>query len=126
MLWLTSDRGTTLHPRRTPWPFVRQKPFALSDIGEVWNGPGGNGPLLESCALLTTEPNDVGADVHDRMPVILDPADYDGQLDPENVDTVSLQSLLKPFPAESMTARPVSRFVNHARNEGEECVGPPS
>jgi putative SOS response-associated peptidase YedK len=102
------------------------KPFALAGIWEAWHDPSGDGQVLESCALLTTEPNEVGAEVHDRMPVILDPADYDRWLDPENMDTVSLQSLLKPFPAESMTARPVSRYVNNARNEGEECMAAPS
>ena len=62
------------------------------------------------------------ADIHDRMPVILSPADYDLWLDPEFQDKEKLQSLLRPYPADEMTAYPVSTFVNNPRNENPACV----
>jgi putative SOS response-associated peptidase YedK len=103
------------------------KPFALAGLWEWWKDPAKpDGPSLESCALITTDPNEVGAKVHDRMPVILDERHYDAWLDPTNDDAAKLQKLLVTFPAKRMTARAVSTVVNNARNEGEACVAPPA
>jgi putative SOS response-associated peptidase YedK len=103
------------------------KPFALAGLWEWWRDPAKpDGPSLESCALITTDPNEVGAIVHDRMPVILDERHYDAWLDPANDDTAKLQKLLATFPAKRMSARPVSTIVNNARNEGPECINPPA
>jgi len=70
---------------------------------------------LESCTIITTDANELASQVHNRMPVILDPADYDGWLVGEEIPLI-------PFPPERMTARPVSTHVNNARNEGPTCV----
>jgi putative SOS response-associated peptidase YedK len=103
------------------------QPFAFAGLWEWWRAPDDkDGPGLESCTLLTGEPNELQATVHDRMPIIVDPAHYDAWLDPANDNREQLQALLKPFPAERMTVRPVSTFVNNARNEGAECVGQPN
>src|SRR6185312_5564866 len=72
--------------------------------------------------LLTGEPNELQAKLHDRMPIILDPAHYNAWLDPANGDRETLQRMLVPFPSERMSVRPVSTFVNNARNEGVECI----
>jgi putative SOS response-associated peptidase YedK len=53
------------------------------------------------------------------MPVIIDAPDYDAWLAGEQIPLV-------PFPADRMTARPVSRYVNSVRNQGPECLNPPS
>ena len=52
------------------------------------------------------------------MPVLLHENDYAAWLDPANQDGESLRYLFEPFPAVEMTVRPVSTFVNNARNEG--------
>jgi putative SOS response-associated peptidase YedK len=52
------------------------------------------------------------ARLHDRMPVVLDPADYERWLDPALQDAVALFPLLRPYPAEEMVAIPVSPRVN--------------
>lgn len=83
-----------------------------------------DGPPLESCPLITTDANKLAAEVHDRMPVILNPADYDAWLDPENQDTDELQRLLEPYSPKQMSAKPMSTFVNNARNQGAECIAP--
>jgi putative SOS response-associated peptidase YedK len=102
------------------------KPFAFAGLWEWWRDPKTpDGPALESCTLITTDPNEIGAEVHDRMPVILGPHGYDAWLDPANEDVPRLQSLLATFPADRMTARPVNRYVNNARNEGKECIDRP-
>jgi putative SOS response-associated peptidase YedK len=58
-------------------------------------------------------------EIHDRMPVILDPVDDEAWLNPENSDA---GYLLAQFDASRMTVRPVSSYVNNARNQGPECV----
>ena len=50
------------------------EPFAIAGLWEHWEGQ--DGQVIESCTLLTTEPNDRLAPIHNRMPVILDPKDY--------------------------------------------------
>jgi putative SOS response-associated peptidase YedK len=112
---------------KLPWLYEVNDgaPFALAGLWEVWHGPGGSdGPPLESCSLITTDANKLAAQVHDRMPVILDPVDYAAWLDPENNDTAGLQRLLEPYDHTVMSAKPVSTFVNNARNQGPECIEP--
>jgi putative SOS response-associated peptidase YedK len=91
------------------------EPFAFAGLWETWRPPG-NDPV-ESCTIITTDSNELAGRVHTRMPVILDPADYDGWLAGEEIPLV-------PFPAERMRVRGVSTHVNNARNEGPECIRP--
>lgn len=97
------------------------QPFALAGLWEWWGGPDGKSPV-ETCSLITTEANELCAEVHDRMPVILAAADYDAWLDPANSDP---SPLLRPFAADRMTTRPVNKFVSNARHEGEQCIAAP-
>jgi putative SOS response-associated peptidase YedK len=60
------------------------------------------------------------------MPVILSPGHYDAWIDPKFQDADRLKSMLKPFPAEAMSATIVSTWVSNARNEGERCIEPAS
>ena len=69
--------------------------------------------------MITGEPNELAAQVHDRMPVILREDDYDRWLDPKSADT---EELLVPSPAEEMTLRPVSTRVNSPRNDEPDCI----
>ncbi len=102
------------------------KPFAFAGLWEMWTGPGGE--ELQTCTLLTTEANELVQPLHDRMPVILAPQDFDlwlgkpGDADKEEITV--LRHLLHPFPAEKMQAGPVSKSVNNPRNEGPECIEP--
>ena len=65
-----------------------------------------------------------GCQVSRPHAVILDPADYNAWLDPENQDTDELQRLLEPYSPKQMSAKPVSTFVNNVKNQGPECVEP--
>jgi len=58
------------------------------------------------------------------MPVILAPEDYDLWLDPSIQEVERLQSVLSPYPAEDMTASPVSTRVNNPANDSPECLEP--
>ena len=96
-------------------------PFAIAGLWELWRG--GDGQTIESCTLLTTEPNDVVRPLHDRMPVILAPEDHDLWLDP-TADVARLQPLMRPFPPDAMSAHAVSTHVNSPANEDPKCIEP--
>ncbi|MCL4830214.1 MAG: SOS response-associated peptidase [Caldilinea sp.] len=100
------------------------EPLGLAGLWESWNGP--NGEALESCTILTTDANETVVALHDRMPVILAPEDYDEWLgagkDSTPAELSQLKHLLRPFPADRMTLYPVSTYVNSPRNEGEACI----
>ena len=95
-------------------------PFAFAGLWSSWRDPGSGDPL-ETCAIVTTTPNELAATVHDRMPVILPPAAFTAWLDPDSPSPVEL---LVPFPADRMTAFPVSRRVNDPSYDGPDCVAP--
>jgi putative SOS response-associated peptidase YedK len=110
---------------RQPWLFRRrdETPFAFAGLWETWRAP--NGDLLESCTLITTTPNAVMEPIHHRMPVLLaDTAAWDRWLDPRMTQPDALLSLLRPFPAELMTAVAVSSHVNSVRNDDPLCWEP--
>ncbi len=97
-------------------------PFAFAGLWEDWRSPDGSQVL--SCTIITTEPNSFMAPIHNRMPVILPPDAYDTWLAIGEVERGALQSLLKPYPAEEMTAFPVSTLVNSPANDLPQCILP--
>ncbi len=98
------------------------RPFAFAGLWEHWKGPDDR--VIESCTLLTTQPNDLLRQVHNRMPVILKPKDYDLWLDPQIQKAELLQPLLLPYPPEEMDAYAVSRYVNSPDNDTAKCIEP--
>jgi len=99
---------------------VDANPFAFAGLWESWTGP--EGEIIESCTILTTDANDLTRPIHDRMPVILKPEDYDLWLDPEAKDPPLLKPLLRPYPSEKMIVEPVSLKVNKASYDAPDCV----
>ncbi len=95
-------------------------PFAFAGLWEQWTGP--DEKPVESCTIITTEANELLADLHNRMPVILAEEDYDRWLDPKVQDADALQSLMVPYPAKEMHTYPVSTLVNSPKNDVAECV----
>ncbi len=96
--------------------------FAFAGLWDRWSRPGGN--AIESCTILTTKPNQLLSGIHDRMPVILDPANYDLWLDPAFKNAEDLTAMLQPFPAQRMRRHPVSTHVNDPKNDDPECAKP--
>ena len=96
--------------------------FAFAGLWEVWYSPEGD--ELRTATILTTEPNEFMADIHNRMPVILQAKDYETWLAPGDQKADDLMPLMKPFPAELMKAYPVSTFVNSPRNDTPETIEP--
>jgi putative SOS response-associated peptidase YedK len=109
--------------QKQPYHFRRIDGALLGFAGlwERWKNP--EGQTVETCSIITTSANDVVRPVHDRMPVILDPADYGQWLDPR-AGADDLLALLRPAPDEVMTAVAVSSYVSNARNQGPRCVLP--
>jgi putative SOS response-associated peptidase YedK len=93
--------------------------FAFAGLWDRWKDPSGQ--WIKSCSILTTTPNAVTSPVHDRMPVIIDRADYDLWLDPGMTNVEAASDLLKPYDARTMRSYPVSTRVNHVANDDPEC-----
>lgn len=92
------------------------KPFAFAGLWDRWKDPAGG--VLESFSIVTTTPNELAATVHDRMPVILRPQDYDLWLarEPGAAPSLELLALLRPYPADQMAAREAHKDVGNVRN----------
>lgn len=95
-------------------------PFAFAGLWDTWRSEQG-APLF-SCTILTTDPNDLIERIHHRMPVILKPEAYEQWLDPNEQAPETLNGLLKPYPAEEMTAYPVSPLVNNPKTDTPACI----
>ena len=96
-----------------------QKLFGMAGLWEHWVDTAGE--TVETCTIITMEANDLVRDLHDRMPLIIQPSDYGAWLDASNPDA---HRLLKPFPSEQMSYFPVSTRVNSVRNDDAECLAP--
>ena len=96
--------------------------FACAGLWERWKDPSGN--WIKTCSILTTTPNAVTSAIHDRMPVILHPSDYDLWLDPGMTDSMTATELLKPFNTRHMRCYAVSSRVNQVQNDDAECPRP--
>jgi len=101
--------------------FEDGQPFGMAGLWERWRDPA-TGEPLESCCIVTTSPAPTVAHVHDRMPVIVPPDAYAEWLDPKNEATDRLARLFEPCGQPGLQARPVSRRVNDARNQGAELI----
>jgi len=79
---------------------------------------------VESCTILTTSSNKLIEPLHDRMPVILHPLEYQPWLDGDMTDPTKLQRLCHPYPADLMEMWPVSPLVNNPKNESPDLIKP--
>lgn len=94
--------------------------FAMAGLWENWKSPDGNS--IYSCSVITTSPNELVQDIHDRMPVILRPEDEKYWLDSSITDTTKLNPLLKPLDHALMEAYEVSPLVNSPKNNSIELI----
>jgi putative SOS response-associated peptidase YedK len=117
--WQRIDKKT-----RHPFAFALRsgEPYAMAGLWERWQ-PSEGAPL-ETFTILTTDPNELMEPVHNRMPVILEPRDYECWLDAgePGVEARPPVELLRPFPAEKMIAWPVSDRVGNVRNNDPQLL----
>lgn len=115
--WQASGQGR----RKQPY-YIRlmdTAPFAFAGLWEHWEGQG---QALDTCTILTTEPNDVVRPIHNRMPVIVPPEAYDLWLDPDTQQAGPLQTILQPYADEALIAYPVDTYVNQVGHDDPRCV----
>lgn len=116
--WQRLDKGKQPH-----YIAMRNgQPFAFAGLCEHWEGADGS--VIDSCTIITTEPNELMAPLHNRMPVILPIDHYDTWLDPSLEKTDQLESLLRAYPSDEMSAFPISTHVNSPAHDDERCVEP--
>jgi len=109
---------------KQPYYFTlkQEGPFCFAGLWERWTPEDGDAPV-ETCCIVTTDANAFAAKVHNRMPVIVHPKDYERWLDPAMHRRDELDDVLGPYRwVEQMEAWPVSRYVNKPENNDERCL----
>lgn len=110
--------------------FIRRRdgqPLAMAGLWELWRPPerrDDDAAAVRSFTIVTGEPNELVAEVHDRMPVLLPASAWDAWLDPVNDDLDYLGTLLVPAPSDLLLSHPVSEAVNDVRAKGPELIAP--
>jgi len=105
--------------------YIRMKEdeaFAFAGLWDAWKSP--EDKIIETFTILTTSANDLLKPIHERMPVILHPEDYDLWLDPTVQDPSKAVPLLTAYPSDDMMTFPIGTFVNSPKNDGPECIQP--
>ncbi len=117
--WQKQDKGP-----KQPYRIARRDggPFAFAGLWERWRDPTG-GSLIESCTIVTTEASALLRPIHDRMPVILPPPNFDAWLDSETKSEVAL-GLLRPYDGDDLVAYPISTRVNSVANDDAVIITP--
>ena len=92
-------------------------PFAFAGLTERWLSPAGE--VLDTCTIVTTQANAMLSAMHDRMPAIIAPTQYERWLD---VAVEEVADLLAPYPADAMTWYPVSTRVNSVRHDDATLI----
>jgi len=113
-------RGDPKHPF-----FVRRRsggPMAFAGLWETWTGP--NGEELDTAAIATTRANRTLADIHERMPAIVEPRAFDLWLDCVNVEAETAAALIAPAPEGLLEAREISAAVNRVANDDASLIEP--
>lgn len=116
--WNSTDKS------RTPVFFhlSGHRPFAMAGVWDRWEK---NGEVLETCAIITTDPNALAAKIHHRMPVLLSLDDAEEWIDPATRTRRAVE-LMVPYKAADLECYEVSRFVNSPANDSPECIEPVS
>ncbi len=98
------------------------RPFAFAGLYEQWQD--NQGEVVDSCTIVVTQAKGIIAGIHDRMPLILSPDNYDAWLDTATRDPAILKPLLLPREMEDIRLFPVSRSVNSPKNDSAENIRP--
>jgi putative SOS response-associated peptidase YedK len=97
-------------------------PFGMAGLYDVWTNPAGE--KVTTCTIITTEANEIMKPIHHRMPVILEPKNYDVWLDAEKIADANLQTILRPCDSGMLKAFEVGLEVNNPRNNTEGNIVP--
>jgi putative SOS response-associated peptidase YedK len=117
--WQQLERGKLPH-------YIHLKdgsPMGFAGIWSMWRD-GTTGERIGSCAIITTDAYSSLASIHERMPVMLDPAVWDAWLDRSITDPAEVHGLIRSLPENDITEHAVSTLVNNVRNNLPECIAP--
>lgn len=111
-------------PPKQPY-YIRMRDGHMFGLGGLWERwqPDPDAEPIETCTIITTQPNAITEPLHNRMPLIIAPSDYERWLDPAT-PSAEVAAVLRPYPAEEMDALPVSAKVNNTRNDGPQLIEP--
>ncbi len=118
--WRDEDGARQPHLLRDP----DGAPLALAGLWSTWRDAGGTQPPLATVAIVTTAARGAAAEVHDRMPVVLEGDDLDAWLDPATPDPVGLLARTAATVTPDLEVRRVSRRVNDVRNDDAGLLDP--
>jgi putative SOS response-associated peptidase YedK len=116
------DRAIQGQKAKQPFAIAMKdgSPFAVAGIWESWEHPETK-KIIRTFAIITTEANELVRTIHDRMPVIIAPADYHRWLSPIEPDP---NDMMKPYPSEPMAIWPISTRVNSPENDSPDIRDP--
>ncbi|WP_211745578.1 SOS response-associated peptidase [Paenibacillus sp. Marseille-Q4541] len=117
--WQKQENGT-----KTPYRITMQDKgiFSFAGLYDIWMSP--EGQRISTCTILTTRPNSLMSQVHDRMPVMIHPEQEELWLDRTVQRPEAITPLLVPYPAEQMQAYPVSTAVGKVTNDSIDLIAP--
>lgn len=98
------------------------EPIGFAGLWDKWKR--NNGSVIETCTILTTSANNLLKPIHDRMPVIIHPNEYELWLDREMNETDKLKSIFQPYPSEMLSLYKVSNPVNKPAYDKADCIEP--
>lgn len=109
---------------KVPYLFIinDQKVFSLAGLWSTFIKDDNS--KIHTCTIITTTPNELTQEIHDRMPVILTKENEKIWLDPQIKDEELLKSILTPYPGSKMSFYKVSSLVNNPQNDNEDCIKP--
>jgi putative SOS response-associated peptidase YedK len=116
--WKKGPDGKTKQPMRII--LKDESVFSMAGLYDTWTAPDGR--KISTCTIITTKPNRLMEEIHDRMPVILRKEQEAAWLDRNNRDLTGLLEMLAPYPAEQMDAYPVSPAVGNVKNDSPENI----
>jgi putative SOS response-associated peptidase YedK len=126
----TDQKNKRGRPVKQPF-FIRPTDgaaLAMAGLYEIWRDPGrdrdDDQAFRWTCTIITTTAEDSLGHIHDRMPMLVEPADYAAWLDPRLSDPAELNALLVPAAPGRLEAYPVSTAVNDVKNNGAELLDP--
>ena len=126
---VVEGKGGKPQPVKKPWFIHRvdRAPIVFAGLWEVWWPPDVDRDAVEplrTCTIITTEANELLEPIHDRMPVVLEAAQWDQWLDRDNSDVAGLRGLLVPAAPSTLEMFEVSTRVNSVKNNDGDLVAP--
>jgi putative SOS response-associated peptidase YedK len=96
--------------------------MGMAGLWETWRSPAGE--RIRSFTIITTTPNELCAELHNRMPVVLRPQAWPQWLGEQPADVPQLKALLAPYPSNDMICWPVSARVGNVKNNDPDLIEP--